>query len=94
MDSIDKMNNSKLPTKNEFYDNLQDEHISDERAKSVWNMFGCKNLGEYFDLYLKTDMLLLCDVFEQFRDLCLNVYNLDAAQYHTLPSLSLAVCCT
>jgi hypothetical protein len=91
VDSIEKMNNPKLPTKNEFYDNLRDEHISDEsyeRAKSVWNMFGCKNLGEYSDLYLKTDILLLCDVFEQFRDLCLNVYKLDAAQYHTLPSLS------
>ena len=54
VDSIDKMNNSKLPTKNEFYNNLRDKHISDEsyeRAKSVWNMFGCKNLGEYSDLY-------------------------------------------
>ena len=84
------MNNSKLPTKNEFYDNLRDEHIGDEiyeSAKSVWNMFGWKNLGEYSDLYLKTDILLLCDVFEQFRDLCPNVYKLDAAQYHTLPSL-------
>ena len=52
-------------------------------------MLGCKNLWEYSDLYLKTHILLLCDVFEQFRDLCLNVYKLDAAQYHTLiPSLS------
>ena len=62
VDSIDKMNNPELPTKNEFYDNLRDEHISDEsyeRAKIVWNMFGCKNLGEYSDLYLKRYFVII-----------------------------------
>lgn len=91
IDSIDKMNNSNLPTKNDFYDSLREEHISDEcydRAKEVWRLFACKNLGEYSDLYLKSDVLLLTDVFEQFRDTCLKVYKLDPAQYFTLPGLS------
>ena len=91
VDSIEKMNNLNLPTKDEFYDQLRDEHISHEcyeRAKEVWRLFKCKNLGDYSDTYLKSDVLLLCDVFEQFRDTCLKVYKLDPAQYYTLPSLS------
>ena len=91
VDNIEKMNNQNLPTKNQFYDQLREEHISDEcydRAQEVWRVFKCKNLGEYSDLYLKSDVLLLCDVFEQFRDTCLKVYKLDPAQYYTLPSLS------
>lgn len=91
MDSLEKMKNPTLPTKNQFYDSLSEEHISDEayeRAKNVWHSFQCKNLGEYSDIYLKSDVLLLCDVFEQFRDMCLNTYKLDPAQYYTLPGLS------
>ncbi|MGH9021455.1 MAG: hypothetical protein ACRDV0_10690 [Acidimicrobiales bacterium] len=91
IDSMEKMNNPTLPTKNQFYDHLREEHISDEsyeRAKDVWRLFDCKNLGDYADLYLKSDVLLLTDVFEQFRDTCLKVYKLDPAHYYTLPSLS------
>ncbi|MGH9701657.1 MAG: DNA polymerase, partial [Candidatus Acidiferrales bacterium] len=91
MDSLEKMNNPTLPTKNEFYDDLSEEHISDEsyeRAKKVWHLFGCKNLGEYSDLYLKSDVMLLSDVFEKFRDTCLENYKLDPCQYYTLPSFS------
>ena len=91
VDCMEKMKDPNIPTKNQFYDNLREEHISDacyDRAKKVWHLFDCKNLGDYSDLYLKSDVLLLCDVFEQFRDTCLNVYKLDPAQYYTLPSLS------
>jgi hypothetical protein len=91
IDTIEKMDHTSLPSKAQFYDQLKDEHISDEsyeRAKEVWRVFGCKNLGDYSDIYLKSDVFLLTDVFEQFRDTCLSVYNLDPAQYFTLPGLS------
>jgi len=54
----------------------------------VWDAFQCATLGDYSDLYLKIDVLLLTDVFENFRDLCMSTYNLDAAHYHTAPGLS------
>ena len=91
VDSLEKLNNRNLPSKQEFYDNLNETHISDEdyeRAKDVWKLFGCLSLGDYSDLYLKSDVLLLCDVFENFREICLDKYKLDPAQYYTAPGLS------
>ncbi|KAL4091251.1 hypothetical protein QTP88_025973 [Uroleucon formosanum] len=59
-----------------------------EHAVSVWNHFKCKTLGEYSDLYLKIDVLLLADVFENFRDMCISTYNLDPVFYYTAPGFS------
>ena len=90
MDSFDKFN-EKLPPKEEFYSILNDEHISDEdyeHAQNVWNTFNLKNMGEYHDLYLKSDILLLADVFENFRKTCLQYYKLDPCHYFTSPGLS------
>ena len=90
MDSFDKFND-KLPRKEEFYSILNDEHISDEdykHAQDVWNTFSLKNMGEYHDLYLQSDILLLADVFENFRKTCLEYFKLDPCHYFTSPGLS------
>ena len=90
MDSFGKFS-EKLPAKEEFYSILNDEHISDEdykHAKNVWKKFSIKNMGEYHDLYLESDILLLADVFENFRSTCLAYYKLDPCHYFTSPGLS------
>ena len=90
MDSFEKFN-EKLPPKEEFYSILNDEHITDkdyQHAQTVWNTFNLKNMGEYHDLYLKSDILLLADVFENFRKTCLQYYKLDPCHYFTSPGLS------
>ncbi|XP_050677400.1 uncharacterized protein LOC126974058 isoform X2 [Leptidea sinapis] len=91
MSSHDSLKLSALPSRDKFYNTLTDTHISDEdyeHAKDVWQHFHCQNMSDYSDLYLKTDVLLLTDVFENFRALCLQTYGLDPAHYYTAPGLS------
>ena len=91
MDSLHRFEETNLPEKEHFYSKLNDEHITDdehEHAKKVWETFGCKTLGDYHDLYVKTDVTLLADVFENFRNLCMEQYGLDPAHYYTSPGLS------
>ena len=91
MDSFKKFDETRLPTKEDFYSILNDEHISNENyqhAQTVWDEFKLKTMGEYHDLYLKTDILILADVFENFRKTCLEYYKLDPAHYFTSPGLS------
>ncbi|KAE9523724.1 hypothetical protein AGLY_015865 [Aphis glycines] len=86
-----KLEQTHLPEKADFYSTLTKSHIQEEdyeHAKTVWSHFECKNLGEYSDLYLKIDVLLLADVFENFRDLCLTTYCLDPYFYYTAPGFS------
>ena len=81
----------KLPEQKDFYNILNEEELSSadyEHAQHIWQTFNIKNLGEYHDLYLKSDVLLLADVFENFRDLCLDCYKLDPAHYYTAPGLA------
>lgn len=90
MDSFEKFNH-KLPSKEDFYSILNDQHISNEdyeHAQNVWNKFSLKNMGDYHNLYLKSDILLLADVFENFRNTCLEYYKLDPCHYFTSPGLS------
>ena len=93
--SLDKLSETQLPPKDEFYSYLNDEDISDEdyqHAIKVWNKFGCKTIKDYHDLYLKSDVLLLADVFENFRSTCLKHYKLDPAHYYTSPGLAWDAC--
>ncbi|XP_055310959.1 uncharacterized protein LOC129573854, partial [Sitodiplosis mosellana] len=91
LDSVDKLSETELPAKEKFYSKLNESAISDEEyahAQNVWKTFDVKTLGEYSDLYLKTDVLLLADVFENFRGTCLHNFKLDPAHYFTAPGLS------
>ena len=91
MDSFEKFDQMKLPTKDQFYSILNDQHITDDEydhAKKVWKAFKIKTMGEYHDLYLGSDVLLLADVFESFRKTCLKYYKLDPCHYFTSPGLS------
>ena len=91
MDSFKKFEENRLPKKEDFFSLMNDEHITDEEyqhAQNVWNKFGLSTMGEYHDLYLKSDILLLADVFENFRKACQQYYELDPAHYFTTPGLS------
>ena len=91
MDSFEKFDEAQIPRKEDFYSILNDQHISDEdynHARKVWNTFKIRNMGQYHDLYLKSDILLLADVFENFRKTCLEYYKLDPCHYFTSPGLS------
>lgn len=90
MDSFNKFYEKLLP-KEAFYSQLNDENIPEEdyqHAKNVFSVFNLKNMGQYHDLYLKSDILLLADVFENFRKTCLRYYKLDPCHYFTSPGLS------
>ena len=92
MNAFDKLNDEQLPSKEQFYSRLTEEDITTDdynKAKQIWKHFGIKSMGEYHDLYLKTDVLLLTDVFENFRDMsCLSYYGLDPVYYYTLPNFA------
>ena len=63
-----------------------------EHTHRVWKEFGLKDLGEYHNLYLKTDVILLGNVFEEFRKVCLKNYGLDPAHFYTAPGLAWKAC--
>ena len=89
--SWDKFKETQLPFKEAFYSKLNMSDISDEdyeHAERVWKGFDMKNLGEYHNLYLKTDVTLLSNVFEAFRNTCLQHYKLDPAHFYTSPGLA------
>eukprot|EP01048_Picozoa_sp_COSAG05_P018477 COSAG05_NODE_2710_length_2741_cov_1.654807_2_plen_702_part_01 len=91
MNDWSRMDETELPPQDAFYSKLSGKHISDadyEHAQTVWKTFGIKTLGEYHDLYVKTDVLILADVFESFRDICLDYYELDPAHYFTTPNFA------
>ena len=86
MGNFEKFKEKKLPEKEDFYSLLTDEDISEreyKHAQKVWETFRIENMGQYHDLYLKSDVLLLADVFQNFRNTCLTYYGLYPCHYIT-----------
>ena len=95
VDCISRLGESSLPPIECFYSKLNDTNISKEdyaHAQLVWDTFEMKTMRDYHDLYLMTDVLLLSCVFEEFRNICLDHYNLDPAWYYTTPGLAWDAC--
>ena len=95
MDKEEKFNDTKLPPREAFYSKLSGRGITEKDYKhawNVWNSFKMKTFKEYHELYNVTDVLLLADVFENFRDICLKIYGLDPVYYFTAPGLAWDAC--
>ena len=91
MNNWERFNETSLPNKEYFYSNLIMENIDDidyRHGNNVFKIFGLKNLVEYHDLYVQSDTLLLADAFENIRNKCLEVYELDIAHFLSLPGLA------
>ena len=91
MNSWERFDETSLPDKEAFYSGLNMEGITDvdhRHAKRVFKSLNNKNLGDYHDLHVQSDTLLLADVFENFRNKCIKIYELDPA--HFLFALGLA----
>ena len=94
-DTWERFSEISLPSKEDFYSNLNMEDISDidyRHANNVFKEFKLENLGDYHDLYVQSDTLLLADVFNNFRDMCIKEYELDPAHFLSLPGLTWQAC--
>ena len=95
MDNIEKLKDPKPPPQKAFYSKLTGKGINNnnyEHVLRVWKTWNMKTLKDYLELYNETDVLLLADVFENFRDLCLKNYGLDPVYYYTTPGLAWDAC--
>ena len=93
--SWDRFEETQLPPINAFFSNLNMSLISEDdyqHAQKVCWKFGIRNLGDYHDLYLRTDVIVVADVFEAFRDTCLEHYKLDPVHFYTSPGLAWKAC--
>ena len=91
MDIWERFNGTSLPPKKSLYSELNLEDISDEdylHGQKVWDVFEIRNLGDYHDLYVQTDTLLFGDVYEKFRDECIEIYELDPSYFLSAPGLA------
>ena len=94
-DGWDKINETSIPSKESFYSHLTMENITETdyiHADNVFKTFKLNNLGDYHDLYVQSDTLLLADVFENFRKACIKTYELDPAHFISLPGLAWQAC--
>ena len=95
MDRWDKFNEKLIPIKKSFYSSLTMENITEIdyiHANNVFKTFKLNNLGDYHDLYVKSDTLLLADVFENLRKACIKTYELDPVHFISLPGLAWQAC--
>ena len=94
MDSWEKFDETSLSPK-DFYSELTLEDISDKdhnHIQKVWDEFEIRNRGEYHDLYVQTDTLLLADVFGKFRDKCIEIHGFDPSYFYSVPGLGWQAC--
>ena len=95
MDSWEKLDETSFPDKEAFYSSLNMENITDvdyRHAKRVFKNLNNKNLANYHDLYVQSNTLLLADVFENFRNKCIGIYELDPAHFLFAPGLAWQAC--
>ena len=95
MDSWERFDEASLPNKEAFYSSLNMKDITNidhRHAKRVFENLNNKNLGDYHDLYIQSDALLLADVFENFRNMCIKVHELDPAHFLSAPGLTWQAC--
>ena len=95
MDSWERFNETSLPDKEAFYSSLNMEDITNvdhRHAMRVFKNLSNKNLGDYHDLYVQSDTLLLADVFENFRNMCIKVFKPDSAHFLSAPGLAWQAC--
>ena len=88
-----KLHETSLTKKEAFYSKLTGEGITDEdyqHAQTVWKKFNIVSIKDYHNLYNLSNVLLLADVFENFRNICTNHYRLDPAWYYSAPGLAWA----
>ena len=91
VDNWERFSEISLPSKKDCFSNLNIEDINDidyRHANNVFKRFKLENLGDYQDLYVKSDTLLLADVFNNFREMCIKEYELDPAHFLSLPGLA------
>ena len=91
IDSFDKLNTVGLPSKDSFYSRLTDSKINDKDYKTAqqnYEILKCKSFMDYHKYYLTSDVLLLTDIWYNFKNLCMDIYKLDPIYYYTAPSLS------
>ena len=90
-DSMDKFSETQLPRREKFYNDLNKEEFSQEdyiHAQNVWSVFNMSTLQDYHDLYLKSDVLLLSCIIDQYMTECYESYGLDPTHYYTSPTLT------
>ena len=95
MDSFERFSETSLPDKDAFCSSLNMESITDidyRHTKNIFNKFDNNNLGDYHDLYVQSDTLLLADVFANFRKVCFDIYELDPAHFFSAPWLAWQAC--
>ena len=95
MDILERFNETSLPDKKPFYSELNLENITDKdyaHAQKVFKKLKLKNLGDYLGSYIQSDTLLLADVFENFGNKCIEIYELDPAHFSSAPGLAWQAC--
>ena len=93
--SWDKIDETSFLDKTTFYSELNLEDITDkdyDHPQKVWEVFGINNFGEHHGLYAQCNTLLLADVFEKFRDTCIEIYGLDPSHFLSAPRLAWQAC--